>query len=138
MSQTEVSERLSKAINLLKAAGSVNTNTDIADTIGISRSAVSEYTSGRKQPSHKFLLAFSEKFNVRLEWLHKGHGDVFEKREQDGYDMAEALGLNQTEEPTIPYGPAEVIKLQQRIIELQDKLSKCEKELISHNIPIPE
>ncbi|SNZ07705.1 Helix-turn-helix [Persephonella hydrogeniphila] len=58
-----------------------------AEEIGVKPPTISEYISGKTNPSPRTLKIIEEKFNVNPEWLREGKGEMFlpqeEKKELD-------------------------------------------------------
>lgn len=52
---------------------------DFADKIGIRRNSVSLIETGKRNPSERTISDICEVFNVNIEWLRTGFGDVFRK-----------------------------------------------------------
>lgn len=44
--------------------------------IGTTRSTISCYENGTRNPSNAVLLSISKEFNIRLEWLQTGEGEM--------------------------------------------------------------
>lgn len=51
---------------------------DFADRLGSTVASISRYESGDRTPSNAVLTAISREFNVRLEWLQTGEGDMID------------------------------------------------------------
>ena len=48
----------------------------LADKVGLSRSVISEFASGAREPSKEFIFALT-KLNVSIDWFVTGVGDMF-------------------------------------------------------------
>lgn len=70
------------------------TQTMLSDLIGLSQSAVSEWESGRTDPTTDSLLSLATSLNVSFEWLATGRG-------QPEYHEQTATS---TRQPAVPYG----------------------------------
>jgi len=63
----DLSDRLNKA---LRHSG--KSTQQIADELGVHRNTISNYTSGRKQPDRRTILAWAVATGVSVEWLETG------------------------------------------------------------------
>lgn len=61
-------------------------NRDIAQALGITDASVSQFCSGRTQPSSQTIDQIAEKFNINADWLRTGEG----KPEPPAPDLSEA------------------------------------------------
>jgi len=53
---------------------------EFARKLGVSRSLISEYLSGRKRPPDRILRLISHTFGVSYEWLKYGRGEMWERK----------------------------------------------------------
>ncbi len=67
------------------------TQDDFADFLGISKSNLSSYESGRRTPSDAVIQLICQKCNVNEEWLRNGVGEPYMKKSKDE-QIAEMLG----------------------------------------------
>lgn len=67
------------------------TQDDFADFLGISKSNLSSYESGRRTPSDAVIQLICQKCNVNEEWLRNGVGEPYIKKSKDE-QIAEMLG----------------------------------------------
>ncbi len=56
---------------------------DFAKKIGISQSRLSEIESGKGSPNRSVLIAIEKIFNVNPDWLEKGEGEMFVKKQEE-------------------------------------------------------
>ncbi|NDO51141.1 helix-turn-helix transcriptional regulator [Lachnospiraceae bacterium MD335] len=59
------------------------TQQELADKIGIKRTTIATYESGRNTPIDAVISLICREFNVNEEWLREGSGDMF--RSNDRY-----------------------------------------------------
>jgi len=45
---------------------------EMADLVGVTKQAWSQYESGARRPDLTPMLAFSDRFNISLDWIYKG------------------------------------------------------------------
>jgi hypothetical protein len=64
---------------------------DISEAIGVGKSTVYRYLSGKIEPSYSVMLAFSKAYYVNIDWLATGAGEPF--RSRDKMRKAEALRI---------------------------------------------
>lgn len=50
---------------------------DVAEAIGVSASHLSEVESGKANPNAEFLKKLSEKYNISVEYIIHGRGEIF-------------------------------------------------------------
>ena len=50
---------------------------DLADSLGIQKSVVSEIESGKRELSKNVMISLMNKFNVSTDWLLTGEGEMF-------------------------------------------------------------
>ena len=74
---------------LIKAIG--YSQRQFAKELGVSPTTISDYISGRANPSPKVLKAIEEKFNVNPEWLREGKGEMFLPKEDEAEFNEELL-----------------------------------------------
>ena len=70
-------ERLSESIRLL----SLN-KTKFAKEIGVSSGNLTDWIKGRTKPTAEVLVRIHEKFNININWLLTGKGDIFVKEKK--------------------------------------------------------
>lgn len=58
---------------------------EFADKIGIKRNSVSVIETGRRNPSQRTLDDICEVFNVNMDWLKTGEGNVFNDSSSDNH-----------------------------------------------------
>lgn len=56
---------------------------DLADSLGIQKSVVSEIESGKRELSKNVMIALMNKFNVSTDWLLTGEGEMFRGETKD-------------------------------------------------------
>lgn len=56
------------------------TQDDFAEFLGISKSNLSSYESGRRMPSDAVVQLICQKCNINEEWLRTGNGEMFNSR----------------------------------------------------------
>ncbi|EIJ41846.1 putative transcriptional regulator [Beggiatoa alba B18LD] len=71
-----------------------------ADSLNISRGYLNDIERGRQEPSFNFIKCLNEVYNVNLNWLLKGHGEMYEeiqtpKKTQAIIEMIESLNDSQ-------------------------------------------
>jgi len=52
------------------------TQQKLADKIGINRAYLGHIEAGRQEPSYNFIKALSDSFNINLNWLLAGEGEM--------------------------------------------------------------
>jgi len=67
--QWDLSDRLTKAIRY-----SGKSTQQMADELGVHRNTITNYTSGRKSPDRRTILAWAVATGVPVEWLETGKG----------------------------------------------------------------
>ena len=83
----ELKDRLNE---MLKAYGLNQAN--IAKEVGIATSTISNYYSGKKESSLRFLMALLNKYpDLSADWLMKGEGEMNKKKEEMGSESYEEL-----------------------------------------------
>ncbi|WP_428831898.1 helix-turn-helix transcriptional regulator [Gulosibacter sediminis] len=93
-------DRLTKALDF----GGVS-NQDMAETLGVSRQTIGNYTSGRTNPSKATLMAWALRTGVPLEWLQTGHiPDVPENEKMPLTPKSEGLKLPEMDSNHQPAG----------------------------------
>lgn len=75
----ERSERLRKAINILRANGEIKTNEDVAKRMKSSASNVSRFQNPGNTPTESFLRRFNKAFGniFDMNWLLRGGNEMF-------------------------------------------------------------
>ena len=63
------------------------TQAEFARRLGVSRSLITEYISGRRSIPDKTLRLISHTFGVSYEWLKYGRGEMWEKKEEDEVEV---------------------------------------------------
>lgn len=66
------------------------TQTKFAEQIGITQSAVTFIESNKRKASKTTLMAISQKFGVRLEWLETGEGEMYTEQDTSLFARLEA------------------------------------------------
>ena len=66
------------------------TQQEFADKIKVKRNTVATYEMGRSAPSDAALSLICKEFNVRLEWLRTGEGEMFAARNRRD-ELADAI-----------------------------------------------
>lgn len=88
---------------------------DFAESIGVSTGNLSDWLSGKTEPSAKPLSRISEKYKVNLNWLVVGHGPMFLETTTVA-DQRAAYGKKKK-----PEGDA--------VTQLQERIEQVEKEV---------
>lgn len=71
-------KKLRKALNL--------NQTDFGNEIGISQITISNWESAKYELTYKSALLICDKFNVNIDWLMNGNGDMFKCTNQEVID----------------------------------------------------
>lgn len=73
------------------------TQQEFADRLGIKRSGIANYESGRNKPIDVVITLICREFNVNEEWLRNGEGEMFVPRTKNEMviDLARCL-LNES------------------------------------------
>ena len=79
INKEEIGARLRQARKRLDKSQAI-----VSENFNISRGIISEWENGHVAPSLKFLVNFSKKYNISLDWLVSGTGDVFVDRQFAG------------------------------------------------------
>lgn len=58
---------------------------EFAESIGIKRNSVSLIETGKRNPSERTISDICEVFNVNIEWLKTGLGDIFRKNASNNH-----------------------------------------------------
>ncbi len=83
-------ERIRKLRKMLEL-----TQAKFADRIGVKPNTISQYESGRNEPTDAVVSLICREFNVNKNWLCKGDGEIFNKTPKTGLDeLAEELNLD--------------------------------------------
>jgi transcriptional regulator with XRE-family HTH domain len=65
---------------------------ELADNLGISANSINNYENGRRKPNFEFLELLVQVYNVNLNWLITGKGEMFigqDKTDHTKIDEAE-------------------------------------------------
>ena len=81
---------------------------DLADSLGIQKSVVSEIESGKRELSKNVMIALMNKFNVSTDWLLTGEGEMFrgETRNVEYMPVAESSKIPLLRQ-TVSCGPGQ-------------------------------
>ena len=63
---------------------------ELADNLGISANSINNYENGRRKPNFEFLELLVQVYNVNLNWLITGKGEMF-----IGQDKANHTGIDE-------------------------------------------
>lgn len=82
MNVTE-NDRLVKVIEKLKELKKVKSDTDIADSLNVSRSTISDIVNKKRGVSKNFLIKFANEFNVNKNYILSGESPLFLTTQED-------------------------------------------------------
>lgn len=74
---------------------------EIADETNITYRAYTSYERGDRKPSFEFLVKLVEKYNVNLNWLIAGNGEMFNALQYE--DVKDEI-LNEVNQVLVKYG----------------------------------
>lgn len=81
---------------------------DLADSLGIQKSVVSEIESGKRELSKNVMISLMNKFNVSTDWLLTGEGEMFRSETRaDGYMPVEESAKIPLLRQTVSCGPGQ-------------------------------
>ena len=89
---------------------------EFARRLGVSRSLISEYLSGRKRIPDKTLRLISQTFGVSYEWLKEGKGEIWEKR--DVQSMAEEIVRDFAREMNINVSEKDIKRIAKKLAKI--------------------
>lgn len=110
-----------KLIKLLRQDFLNKTQEEFAEEIGMPIATYQRFERGDSKLTGDAILNIIDIYGVRLQWLKEGLEPMFEK--------------DKTPEPPIGYSilkTEDVMKMQQRMIELQDKVIERQDEKLMH------
>lgn len=85
----KMSERIAALRRELKL-----TQAEFGKKVGVARNTIATYESGVREPKDSVLLMMSREFNVDIDWLKTGRGDMFLTVSEDAIDdFAVEFGL---------------------------------------------
>lgn len=64
---------------------------DFGERIGVKQSTIAGYESGARIPLDSVIFSICREFNVNIEWLQSGEGDMFLPFENESAEMASRL-----------------------------------------------
>lgn len=70
----------SRIKELRKALGL--TQNDFGVRLGLAPNTITNYETGRREPSNQIIIAMCREFNVNEEWLRTGEGEMFQDLSQ--------------------------------------------------------
>lgn len=70
----------SRIKELRKALGL--TQNDFGVRLGLAPNTITNYETGRREPSNQIIIAICREFNVNEEWLRTGEGEMFQDLSQ--------------------------------------------------------
>ena len=70
----------SRIKELRKALGL--TQNDFGVKLGLAPNTITNYETGRREPSNQIIIAMCREFNVNEEWLRTGEGEMFQDLSQ--------------------------------------------------------
>ena len=82
-------KKLRKALDL--------TQQEFADRIGVKRNSFANYETGRNTPIDAIIISICKEFNVNVNWLRTGEGDMFIELSYSD-EIAQFVGQLMTEE----------------------------------------
>lgn len=128
-----MNERISKIIEYYKL-----TPSEFADEIEVSRSSISQITTGRNKPSLDFVAKIKDKFpNLSWDWLIYGQGEMHNKPEvkklnpSDLFSIIESENFGKESSTPLSHYPTEEIA-QESLIPNQDE----QKEILNDSQPL--
>lgn len=109
------------------------TQDEFGRKIGVARNTVANYETGFRTPKLQTLISISREFNIDVDWLETGRGDMFLTVPEDAIDdFAVEFGLTETAKEFIsefvkfsPSEQEELLKLLRRLF--GNKSSETEK-----------
>lgn len=92
---------------------------EFGERLGVSRDVISNIEYGRVQPKPLLLQHLCRIYKVNAQWLHTGHGEMFDESPLPNGKCEEALCIFKTLRPDFQDYALEQIK---KLAELQDKV----------------
>ena len=78
------------------------TQAEFGEKVGVARNTIATYESGVREPKDSVLLMMTKEFNVDIDWLKTGRGDMFLPVPEDAIDdFAVEFGLSDTAKEVI-------------------------------------
>ncbi len=105
------------------------TQQELADKIGIKRTTIATYESGRNTPIDAVISLICREFNVNEEWLREGSGDMF--RSNDRYSDIARLTSQLLNEESDSFKNRFISMLARLNSDEWEFLEKCALELCS-------